>query len=778
MDRKGIVRRLGGAGEFARQWTSMLAQHPAVRLIAGAAARAAAGFLLARAVIFGEYAPFGAAFSAALGAGGSALFGLLGAACGYLSVLQRVNGLKYVAICILIYTAGFVFRDTALGKKRWFMPLAATISSAAIGFVFVADAGFAAQKLAFTITEVAITALGSYFYQFLCAPRSAENARLRQLSGAVLLITLVISLVPITLLRHVSIGRMIATLLVMLAGFYGGAGLGSASGIALGLAVSASGGELQFCAIYGFSALISATFRAKGRILYAAMYFLVSAVASLWAMMTISPAAIYEAVLAAMLFLPVSALLDKPLERALRPAECTAAPARSNYGERVRQFTEARLSDAAHAFSELSRTLEGALRRPPQNPGNIAAVFDAPAQHICKKCALSGSCWERDYITTRDALNSAVSAMRERGRLEARDFPVHFSSRCIKIEEFIAEVNRELARFLYRQQCHSRVAESRSMVRRQYAEMSGVLEDMARSLAADPQFDERAETRIAALLAESGESGAPCVYRDAAGHIHIEIEHCTQAEALPALGERIAQAIGIPLTVPQRDGDSVIMRQKEPLTAALGVAVNKKQGAAQSGDSGSYFRMEDGRLCVILSDGMGSGHDAARISAATVTLLERFLQSGIDPRAALTTINSALVLQGEESGGFTTLDFLRLDLYTGNAEFYKLGSAPGYIKRGQHVRKLCGATLPAGVPCPSPQEPDRMHQRLHFGDFVVLATDGIADAGDDEWLTTLLSAYEGRSAKQLAGEIMAGACAKYGRADDMTVMVVYVDKTA
>ena len=71
-----------------------------------------------------------------------------------------------------------------------------------------------------------------------------------------------------------------------------------------------------------------------------------------------------------------------------------------------------------------------------------------------------------------------------------------------------------------------------------------------------------------------------------------------------------------------------------------------------------------------------------------------------------------------------------------------------------------------------------MHQRLHLGDFVVLATDGIADAGDEEWLTTLLSAYEGRSAKQLAGEIMAGACAKYGRADDMTVMVVYVDKTA
>ena len=65
MDRKGIVRRLGGAGEFARQWASILAQHPAVRLIAGAAARAAAGFLLARAVIFGEYAPFGAAFSAA-----------------------------------------------------------------------------------------------------------------------------------------------------------------------------------------------------------------------------------------------------------------------------------------------------------------------------------------------------------------------------------------------------------------------------------------------------------------------------------------------------------------------------------------------------------------------------------------------------------------------------------------------------------------------------------------------------------------------------------------
>ena len=68
--------------------------------------------------------------------------------------------------------------------------------------------------------------------------------------------------------------------------------------------------------------------------------------------------------------------------------------------------------------------------------------------------------------------------------------------------------------------------------------------------------------------------------------------------------------------------------EAEPLTVSVGVAAVKKEGESISGDRGTYFKTEQGVLCVLLSDGMGSGENAARESVSTVRILERFLRAG------------------------------------------------------------------------------------------------------------------------------------------------------
>jgi len=116
-----------------------------------------------------------------------------------------------------------------------------------------------------------------------------------------------------------------------------------------------------------------------------------------------------------------------------------------------------------------------------------------------------------------------------------------------------------------------------------------------------------------------------------------------------------------------------------------------------------------------------------------------------------------------------------VDLFTGSCEFYKLGSAPTYIKRGRHIRRITSTTLPAGISggtCGI----EKTQVKLHNGDTVVLASDGAADAADDTWLQTSLSDYSGDSAKELAAELMSGAFSRYGRADDMTIMTVCIGK--
>ncbi|MEG2378079.1 MAG: SpoIIE family protein phosphatase, partial [Clostridia bacterium] len=698
-------------------------------------------------LIFGGYSPFGAGFVAALGSDSGALFGIAGAIFGYFSMLHKANGLKYVAICILIYTASFVFRDTSLGKKTWFMPIASFVCAAAIGIVFLADAGFKANDTVFYLTELIIIPACAYFYQYFFNSRvksRSSNDKMRAVSCVVILATLIVPLSQTTIIGAVSAGRALAVVMVMLASYYGGVGLGSCTGIAFGLAVGIAGGSADYCAIYGFAGLFAGIFAKKNKLVFAIAYVLANTAAMLWVAMGVRLEILYEAFFASVLFLIVGDMCANTIKSFLISA--SDAPLPTGYAERVRSFAGSRLRAASTSFRELSIMLTSLFKREDAvNCANITTVFDRPAKLVCRKCTLSGACWERDYITTRDALNEVTKVMRERGRVEAADFPTHFSARCVKISEFVSAVNEELAQYLYRNQCAARVGESRSMVCRQYDSMAQVFCEMSTDIALDPRFDMQAEDKLQKVLNAMDSAAQPCVYRDAANHIHVELSG-RDLDAILAEPETFRNAagaaIGIGLTTPERaagtDEERIIMRQREPLCATIGVAVHKKRDSEMSGDSGSYFKLDDGKLCVILSDGMGTGKAAAAMSATAISILERFLKSGIDPKCALATINSALVLKGEECGAFTTLDFMQIDLYTGDTSFYKLGSAPSYVKRDMHVRRIASESLPAGIPCANPSDIERMRIRLHYKDFVVLATDGVADAGDDKWLMTLI----------------------------------------
>ena len=124
--------------------------------------------------------------------------------------------------------------------------------------------------------------------------------------------------------------------------------------------------------------------------------------------------------------------------------------------------------------------------------------------------------------------------------------------------------------------------------------------------------------------------------------------------------------------------------------AVAGVAARKKDGETVSGDVGTYFKGPDGSLYVLLCDGMGSGPAANRESALAVRLLEQFLKAGVETEHALVTVSSALALRGEEAGGFTTVDLLQVDLFTGRGAVYKLGAAPTYVRHDGQVRRLTG----------------------------------------------------------------------------------------
>ena len=199
------------------------------------------------------------------------------------------------------------------------------------------------------------------------------------------------------------------------------------------------------------------------------------------------------------------------------------------------------------------------------------------------------------------------------------------------------------------------------------------------------------------------------------------------------LSELVAQAMAAP-----------DQQAEEGNTLAWDVAMGStpKEGKRVCGDSVTYFKSDGSTLCLLLSDGMGSGREARRESQLTLRLTEQFLRSGIEAGAALRTINAALNIRSDEQGSFTTIDLLTVDLTDYQAALYKYGAAPTYIKRQGTVRRITGSALPAGLqdavsPTPETRFP------LEENTFVLMVSDGVADSSDDKWLQDLLAGWQG-----------------------------------
>ncbi len=776
MAEKGKIK--GGPGrELAQAGREVFRSQTMVRL-AEWGIRFTLGAVLSAGEIFGGFSPFGVGFVACSGSGTDGLCALLGAVLGYLTFRGFLEGIRYAAACVLVFSVAFAFYDVKLYKKRWFMPLMAAGMDAVTGFVYLSDALWRPSRVVFFLTEVLLAGASAYFYRLALAPwKRKEEAQVLTTRQAVslffLLGSLLMSLAGITFLGDLSVGRVLAVALVLAVAHTGGMGCGAAAGVAAGLGMDLASGLSPFYTMaYGFSGLLTGAGWKQGRLFGAITFVVSNAAAVLWTWEG-EPriSGLYEVFMASVLFMLLPGGWLRQLEaRLTHEGEGDAA-------KRAGEYVKARLRDTARAFRSVGNSLRTAFPDQGPNDADPSAVFDRAAERVCKKCALRGTCWEHDYVSTYNALNDALPAMREKGKGESGDFPGWFTSRCIQFPAFLRAANEEMTALRYRQQYQSRLRESRGAVCRQYETLADVLTAAAVEMSAELTPDPLRERRLRQHLAGIGLEGETTVYYDSMGRLRLELagegmERLEKPEEL----QRLSALMALPLRVVEAEPGRCVLTQAEPLMAVAGITARRREGQRESGDTGTWFKREDGSLFVLLCDGMGSGEAAHRESALAVRLLEEFLRSGMESDAALRTVNSALALKNEETGAFTTVDLLRVDLYTGEGEVCKLGAAPTYLRRRGIVSRLAGASLPAGLTAGGNAGPDVSKLKLGAGDCVLMLSDGVAEAEDDQWVRDLLSKFDGQSPKDLAKAVMEESEKRVGAADDRTALVIWLKK--
>lgn len=433
------------------------------------------------------------------------------------------------------------------------------------------------------------------------------------------------------------------------------------------------------------------------------------------------------------------------------------------------------MSQAYRALYDVATSAAQAV----ENDADPAKVFDRMANRVCIQCRNRENCWHYESANTYSVLSDISSVMEQRGRLEEADFPQFFQARCDRLHELIAVVNGELRLRAYRQRMRRQVQEERAVFWESYRDFSEVLSASARSLSGVHGADPTAERRLIRYLRSLGVEADASVFRDSRGRLHAAIESRFLQPLLdmPDYLDCLSSVIGVRLCMPEYQAreDSIILLEAEPFSASVGIAAVKKRGESVSGDRGTYFKTDSGELFVILSDGMGAGHAAAEGSIGTIRILENFLRSGVSPSSAMKLLNASALVRDTENWGYSSADLMCIDLFTGEASFYKYGAAPSYVRSGGVIRKIRCSSYAAGLSFEAGKCPDVMRIRMKPGSVAVIASDGVISDGKDLWLRELLEADDGSDMKALAGTVVQTAVREYGRNDDMTALAVKLE---
>ena len=238
------------------------------------------------------------------------------------------------------------------------------------------------------------------------------------------------------------------------------------------------------------------------------------------------------------------------------------------------------------------------------------------------------------------------------------------------------------------------------------------------------------------------------------------------------------------------DRESLCVRRCSDNSVALSVGeretlrasyVSKKKLAREEisfcGDSVSIFENRDKRFFAVISDGMGSGREAAAVSEICTRFVESMLSVGRMNGELLSMLGG--FLSGRCEGSLcecsATVDLMETDLITGSTVFFKSGAAPTYIYRNGDLFKLRSRTMPIGILPES--ESKRYEFSLSAGDVVIMMSDGVT--GNEEecpWLFDLLRQNVESSSIERTAELIVKYAVGHGSEDDISVVVVRIER--
>lgn len=391
-----------------------------------------------------------------------------------------------------------------------------------------------------------------------------------------------------------------------------------------------------------------------------------------------------------------------------------------------------RCVDSFHRLAETFQYMP--VKKEGLNEEDVMEIYGMVRDTVCGECGRSRVCWgKNDEKTCRMIYEMLVRI--EEGE-EEQGTGDSFFRYCVRSGAFYEELRNCFYRAKLNLMWSNRMLENRAAVAEQLQETAQIIREIACTVYDAREEEGETERKLRFRLKMHRVRVKDLrVFTNNLGKREVILTMCSGRGpymAVRDIGGVLSEIYGC-VMVPERDSRVTVGR--EPCTVhyvedthyymITGMAGEPCRGQSVSGDNFGFLTANHGQVVMSLSDGMGTGAEAARESQMVVELLEQFLEAGFTPETAVKMINSNMVLQ-RGMQRFSTLDLCSINLYTGFCEMLKVGAAATYIRRSSGVETIVSTSLPVGVL----QEIDyeRIEKKLRPGDMIVMISDGVLDA--------------------------------------------------
>ena len=446
--------------------------------------------------------------------------------------------------------------------------------------------------------------------------------------------------------------------------------------------------------------------------------------------------------------------------------------------ERARERAgEERMRALSRSFSSLSEmcyALSERAKKP--NAGELRELFDSVCDRFCGRCPHAALCWSKKYDETKTALGRAAESMADGKCVTRGSFPPSFVSRCPSVDRIVGEINAG-ASALVRRRMNGDRSEIFAMDYESVASLIGeALEDVRREGEEEPALAEKTTRFLRTLF--PGEGNARVTGRRKKT---VTADGFAAGKTLPdaqTVRRGCEKLLGCSLSAPRyeiRGGElALTMKAVRRFRAEVFSLCRPKERERACGDTVAGFENREDFFYAMISDGMGSGEEAALISSVCSAFLRTMLTAGNAKNTSLCMLNDLIRTSDGECSA--TVDLFELDLLTGRASFVKSGAAPSFVRRDGRLYRIRSKTMPIGIM--KAADAERVGFLAEDGDCVILQSDGVAQGGEEcPWLFRLLSRSWDDDAGRMCARILDEA-EKYGSgSDDRSVCIVRIRRT-